>query len=119
MAYKKPISQTNIWNFSKNFLYKVKKPLSHWRETFFKFRIWQLLIFPGGYPPSIVSASSLYDRVRDGNGWNPAASPPENLALCLTYLKQVQGVRTLESCIQINFEPIYLRMKHLKLIKFP
>ena len=45
---------------------------------FLKYRIWQLLIFPGGYPPSIVSASSLYDRVRDGNGWDPAAWPPEN-----------------------------------------
>ena len=49
------------------------------KEHFSKYRIRQLLIFPGGYPPSIVSASSLYDRVRDGNGWNPAAWPPENL----------------------------------------
>ena len=48
------------------------------QSSFIKIRIRQLLIFPGGYPPSIVSASSLYDRVRDGNGWNPTAWPPEN-----------------------------------------
>ena len=37
---------------------------------------WQLAIFPGGLPPSIVAASSLYDRVRDGNGCDPAAWLP-------------------------------------------
>ena len=29
---------------------------------------WHLLIFPGRYQPSIVSASELNFRVRDGNG---------------------------------------------------
>ena len=43
----------------------------------FKIIPWQLAIFPGGLPPSIVAASSLYDRVRDGNGCFPAAWPPE------------------------------------------
>jgi hypothetical protein len=33
-------------------------------------------IFPEGLPSSIVAASSLYDRVRDGNGWDPVAKPP-------------------------------------------
>ena len=41
--------------------------------------IWQLAILPGGLPPSIVAASSLYDRVRDGNGWDAAALSPEIL----------------------------------------
>ena len=40
---------------------------------------WQLAILPGGHPPSIVAASSLYDRVRDGNGWFAAAWSPEIL----------------------------------------
>ncbi len=35
-------------------------------------------MFPGGLPPSIVTASSLYDRVRDGNEWCPAALSPES-----------------------------------------
>lgn len=46
---------------------------------FAKIRIWQLAIFPGGHPPSSFAASSLYDRVRDGNGWDPAAWSPEKL----------------------------------------
>lgn len=41
--------------------------------TSFKNRTWQRVIFPGGGPPSIVTAVSLYDRVRDGNGWFPHA----------------------------------------------
>ena len=48
-------------------------------DSFFKFRTWQRAIFPGGHPPSIVTASSLYDRVRDGNGWFPAALSPREL----------------------------------------
>ena len=51
----------------------------------FKIRIRQQLIFPGGYPPSIVSANSLYDRVRDGNGWSPIALSPKILFSAIEY----------------------------------
>ena len=34
---------------------------------------WHLLIFPGRFQPSIVSASELNCRVRDGNGCTPTA----------------------------------------------
>ena len=56
-----------------------KKELQFLETLFVKYRIWQRPIFPGGYPPSIVGARSLYDRVRDGNGWYPSAWSPENL----------------------------------------
>ena len=46
-----------------------------------KIRGRQLAIFPGGGPPSIVTAMSLYDRVRDGNGCFPHDLPPANLCL--------------------------------------
>ena len=45
----------------------------------FQKSIRQPVIFPGGLPPSIVTAISLYDRVRDGNEWYPDALSPENL----------------------------------------
>ena len=44
----------------------------------FKIRCRQRVIFPGGGPPSIFTAVSLYDRVRDGNGWFPHAWSPTN-----------------------------------------
>ena len=34
---------------------------------------WHLLIFPGGFPPSIFSATELNFRVRYGNGWTLGA----------------------------------------------
>ena len=58
----------------------------------FKIRTRQLVIFPGGGPPSIVTAMSLYDRVRDGNGCFPHAWSPRNLVLVLSHS---------ESCIMI------------------
>ena len=39
-------------------------------------------IFPGGCPPSIFGEKSLYDRVRDGNGWYPFSWSPQKL-LCI------------------------------------
>ena len=51
----------------------LKKTLDYFLESFIKYRNRQRPIFPGGYPPSIVGARSLYDRVRDGNGWCPSA----------------------------------------------
>ena len=77
---------------------ETKSPQNN--ESFFKFKIWQQLIFPGGYPPSIVSASSLYDRVRDGNGWSPTAWPPEHLMSCSFFSLHA------ESCTD-NIKPMY------------
>ena len=62
----------------KEFLKSIQKLFSA------KNRIRQLAIFPGGLPPSSFAASSLYDRVRDGNGWDPAALSPENCRDWLT-----------------------------------
>ena len=65
---------TPAWNHTTK-----KDSLKFFKKSFFaKIRIWQLAIFPGGHPPSSFAASSLYDRVRDGNGWDPAALSPEN-----------------------------------------
>ena len=36
-------------------------------------RCWRLPIFPGRFQPSIVGASELNCRVRDGNGWTLTA----------------------------------------------
>ena len=47
-------------------------------NLFIQFRCWQRVIFPGSGPPSIFTAKSLYDRVRDGNGWFPLAWSPAN-----------------------------------------
>ena len=79
----------------------IKTKSSQFLESFFKFKIWQQLIFPGGYPPSIVSASSLYDRVRDGNGWSPTAWPPENLMSCSIFSLHA------ESCTDNIIKPLY------------
>ena len=46
--------------------------------AFIQFRCWQRAIFPGGGPPSIFASVSLYDRVRDGNGWDPYDLSPAN-----------------------------------------
>ena len=62
-----------VFAYKKEFLKLVQKLF------FAKIRIWQLAIFPGGHPPSSFAASCLYDRVRDGNGWDPAAWSPEKL----------------------------------------
>ena len=51
-------------------------------SVFFKNKPWQRAIFPSGLPLSIVTASSLYGRVRDGNGCFPAALSPEINLLC-------------------------------------
>ena len=66
---------------------KNRKPTYSLISYFFKFRSWQLVIFPGGGPPSIFTAMSLYDRVRDGNGCFPHAWPPTNLSSVLRTLK--------------------------------
>ena len=58
---------------------KQKRDLEFNLSPFNKYRNRQRPIFPGGYPPSIVGARSLYDRVRDGNGWYPSALSPINL----------------------------------------
>lgn len=42
----------------------------------FKLGPWQQAIFPGGDPPSIVTANSLNCRVRDGNECFPIALSP-------------------------------------------
>ena len=57
----------------------------------FKYRIRRRPIFPGGYPPSIVGDESLYDRVRDGNGWCPFSLSPKNFfsALEVLFFKSV------------------------------
>ena len=54
-----------------------------WAVAFFKYRIRRRPIFPGGYPPSIVGDESLYDRVRDGNGWCPFSLSPKNFCCLL------------------------------------
>lgn len=46
-------------------------------SVFLKTKPWQRAIFPSGLPLSIVTASSLYGRVRDGNVCFPAALSPE------------------------------------------
>ena len=46
--------------------------------AFSQIRCWQRAIFPGGGPPSIFASVSLYDRVRDGNGWDPYDLSPAN-----------------------------------------
>ena len=67
------------WDPAKLDIYATKKDsLNNSKNPFAKIRFWQLAIFPGGLPPSSFAASSLYDRVRDGNGWDPAAWSPEN-----------------------------------------
>ena len=48
--------------------YIKKEPLQIQR-----FRCWQKPIVPGRHQPSIVGASELNFRVRDGNGWTLAA----------------------------------------------
>ena len=45
---------------------------------FSKYRCWHRVIFPGGGPPSIFTEVSLYDRVRDGNGWFTYSWTPAN-----------------------------------------
>ena len=62
-----------------------------WAVAFFKYRIRRRPIFPGGYPPSIVGDESLYDRVRDGNGWCPFSLSPKNFfsALEVLFFKSV------------------------------
>ena len=68
-----------------------KKRVQLFLNSFIKYRNRQRPIFPGGYPPSIVGDESLYDRVRDGNGWCPSALSPINLLVTYT-----------GSCIIIN-----------------
>ena len=38
---------------------------------------WRRAIFSPGRPGNIVAAGAFHDRVRDGNGWDHAALPPE------------------------------------------
>ena len=66
-----------------------------------KFSIWRLVIFPGGPPPSIVTAMSLYDRVRDGNGWFPHAWPPEILMSHLLRITRPFCASHTQSCIEL------------------
>ena len=75
----------------------LKKTLDYFLESFVNYRNRQRPIFPGGYPPSIVGARSLYDRVRDGNGWCPSALSPINLLVTYT-----------GSCIMINLITFFL-----------
>lgn len=56
-----------------NFYNKKKRTITFCNHSLFKNRFRQRAIFPGGGPPSIFAAVSLYDRVRDGNGWFPHA----------------------------------------------
>ena len=51
-----------------------------------KFRCWHRAIFPGGGPPSIVTSVSLYDRVRDGNGWFTYDWTPANFRSLLSII---------------------------------
>ena len=53
-------------------------------SLYVQIRCWQRAIFPGGGPPSIVTSVSLYDRVRDGNGWFPYDLSPTNFRLLFT-----------------------------------
>ena len=72
--------------------------------TSFKNRIWQRVIFPGSGPPSIFTAMSLYDRVRDGNGWFPHAWSPENLrriSVELNYSRNSKCNLHTESCTEL------------------
>ena len=61
------------------YIIHIKRPYGLFCKVFSKFRSQQRPIFPGGYPPSIVGDESLYDRVRDGNGWFPFSLPLTNL----------------------------------------
>ena len=45
---------------------------------------WRLPIFPGRFQPSIVGASELNCRVRDGNGWTLTAIDTNYLRICLS-----------------------------------
>ena len=49
----------------------IKKASNDFHSRLLKIRCWHRVIFPGGGPPSIFTEMSLYDRVRDGNGWFP------------------------------------------------
>ncbi len=60
-----------------NFQFSIKKYRLLSKSVFSKIKPWQRAIFPSGLPLSIVTASSLYGRVRDGNGCFPAALSPE------------------------------------------
>ena len=60
----------------------IKKRNNFTSFLFFKIRCRQRAIFPGGGPPSIFAEMSLYDRVRDGNGWFPHSWSPTNLVTC-------------------------------------
>ena len=65
-----PRHKRNVNKKIKIFLFYKKRRLTHKRESLL---CWHLLIFPGSFPPSIVSASELNFRVRYGNGWTLAA----------------------------------------------
>ena len=79
-----------------HFLQQTKKTLnrlSNHIQGLIQFRCWQRAIFPGGGPPSIFAAKSLYDRVRDGNGWFPLAWSPTNLSFAVTDYSRLQLIR--------------------------
>ena len=61
----------------------LKQPDLKYLNQAVEIRCWQLVIFPGGGPPSIFTAMSLFDRVRDGNGSFPHAWSPANLRFVL------------------------------------
>ena len=50
-------------------LFSIRKPFIRRRPT-----------FPGGLPPSIISAEELNFRVRDGNGWGLSAIATEMIS---------------------------------------
>ena len=62
----------------------TKKRESKKLNSLFKIRMRQRPIFPGGCPPSIVGDKGLYDRVRDGNGWDTFSWSPQKL-LCIQF----------------------------------
>ena len=89
---------TNLRELSTQEVFERKNnPRKQILRLFNKYRNRQRPIFPGGYPPSIVGARSLYDRVRDGNGWCPSALSPINLLVTYT-----------GSCIIINLITLFL-----------
>ena len=76
----------SLRSFCKNVFRQKKRQLSFSKIVFFiQIRIRQRVIFPGGHPPSIVTAISLYFRVRDGNEWFPDALSPEICFLGLRF----------------------------------
>src|SRR6202042_37439 len=69
--------------------------------------IWHRPTFEGPCGPTIIGAGGLNCRVRDGNGWCPAAMGARNLfpaAMASRSSKPIAGEAFNQSCIEKNFQ---------------